>query len=78
MSVVEKPFLHMLPEVCPLPDVRVFKFNIDSPYGSILEDLQVLAEAYALPNGQRKNLRFNISIHAEDIPSHKLMLISSI
>ena len=33
MSVVEKPFLHMLPEVYPLPDVRVFRFNIDSSYG---------------------------------------------
>ena len=72
MSVVEKPFLHMLPEVYLLPDVRVFRFNIDSSYGSILEDLQVLAEAYALPNGQWKTLRFNISVHAEDSPSHKL------
>ena len=62
----------MLPEVYPLPDVRVFRFNIDSPYGSILGDLQVLAEAYALPDGQWKNLRFNISVHAEDSPSHKL------
>ena len=52
MSVVKKPFSHMLPEVYPLPDVRVFRFNIDSPYGSILGDLQVLAEAYALPDGQ--------------------------
>ena len=32
MSVVEKPFLHMLPEVYPLPDVRVFRFNIDSSW----------------------------------------------
>ena len=32
MSAVETPFLHMLPEVCPLPDVRVFRFNIDSSY----------------------------------------------
>ena len=72
MSVVEKPFLHMLPEMYPLPDVRVFRFNIDSPYDSILEDLQVLAETYALPNGQWKILRFNISVHAKDSPIHKL------
>ena len=78
MSVVKKPFLHMLSEVYLLPDVRVFIFNIDSPYGSILEDLQVLAEAYALADGQWKSSGFNISIHAEDIPNHKLMLISAI
>ena len=33
MSAVETPFLHMLPEVYLLPDVRVFRFNIDSSYG---------------------------------------------
>ena len=72
MFVVEKPFLHMLPDVYLLQEVRVFRFNIDSPYGSILEDPQVLAETYALLNGQWKTLRFNISVHAEDSPSHKL------
>ena len=72
MFVVENPFLHMLPVVYLLQDVRVFRFNIDSPYDSILEDLQVLAETYALPNGQWKALRFNISVHAKDSPSHKL------
>ena len=37
-----------------------------------LVDLQVLAKAYAFPDGQWKTLRFNISVHAEDFPSHKL------
>ena len=72
MSAVETPFLHMLPVVYLLQNVRVFGFNIDSPYGSILEDLQVLAETYALPNGQWKTLRFNISVHAKDSLSQKL------
>ena len=53
ISVVERPFLHMLPEVYPLPDVKVFRFNIDSLCGSpSLGDLQVLAGAYVLPDGQ--------------------------
>ena len=55
ISVVERPFLHMLPEVYPLPDVKVFRFNIDSLYGSpSLGDLQVLSGAYVLPDGQWK------------------------
>ena len=33
MSAVETPFLHMLPEGYPLPEWRVFRFNIDSSYG---------------------------------------------
>ena len=67
MSVVEKPFLHMLPEVYPLPDVRVFRFDIDSPYGSPSK-----GPASVLPDGQWKNLKFNISVHVEDSPSYKL------
>ena len=33
MSVVERPFLHMLPEVDSLPDVKDLRLNIDSSYG---------------------------------------------
>ena len=35
-------------------------------------DLQVLAEANALLEGQWENLRFNINGHAQDFPSNNL------
>ena len=57
MSVVEKPFLHMLPEVYPLPDVRVFRFNIDSSYGLFTSGPASAGEGLCVSGWSVKNLK---------------------
>ena len=72
MSVVERPFLHMLPEVDSLPDVKGLRLNIDSSYDLFTRGPASASESICASGWSVENLRFNISVHAEDSPSHKL------
>ena len=62
----------MLPEVDLLPDVKDLRFNIDSSYGLFTRGPTGASGSICASGWSRKNLRFNISVHAEDFPSHKL------
>ena len=66
----------MLPEVDSLPDVKDLRFNIDSSYGLFTGGPAGASGSLCASGWSVENLRFSLSIHAEDIPSHKLMLIS--
>ena len=72
MSVVEKPFSHMLPEVNPLLDVRDLRFNIDNPYGSPSKGPASASGSKCASGWSVESLRVNINGHAQDFPSHRL------
>ena len=75
MSLVEKLFLHMLPEVHLLPDVRARGLPLCAHVILLQGNLYVLVEANVLSEVQWVNLRFNIDRHAQDSPVKQLISI---
>ena len=75
MSLVEKLFLHMLPVVYLLPDVRAWGLPLCAYVILLPGNLHVLVEANVLSEGQWVNLRFNIDRHTHDSPVKQLISI---